>query len=213
MKLTDIKYKNILLDLTDEDISKIVFQNNVIESPSDIGIILGGPRLYKRAAAALTLYQKGLIKKIIVSGGIGYLNYDKNNPKAFLMRDYLLNAGVSKEDIIAEPISKTTTENIYNSLAILDGVYDLDKTSFTIVTSDFHLKRSMAILAKLLKKNVQGFGIEDGIIDSKNWSNTLMGRIQVLKEAILLINYAKNNQIEDLEVSDLSLKRVKNLHF
>lgn len=215
MKLTDIKIRSILLEATDEDISKIVFKDNSLEIPSDIGIILGGPSLYKRAAAGASLYQEGLVKKLIASGGIGYLNKDRNNPEAFLIRDYLLNAGIPGSDIISEPISKNTFENIINILSILNNIYDINNTSFTIITSDFHLKRSTAILAEILGKDVQGIGIEDGITDNKNWTNTQIGRIQILKEALLLINSARRKEIEDLEVGTLSLKRKKhkNLHF
>ena len=101
---------------------------------------------------------------------------------------------------------------VINILSILNNIYDINNTSFTIITSDFHLKRSTAILAEILGKDVQGIGIEDGITDNKNWTNTQIGRIQILKEALLLINSARKKEIEDLlVVLDFQIESVKSI--
>ena len=216
MKLSDVKYSDLLMrKVTKEDIDKIVYSGDVVdlENPkSDIGIVLGGPGMIPyRVNKGIELYKEGMINKLIVCGGIGYLNKDRVTPEAFKMRDYLLEQGIPGEDVIAESFSRNTVENFQNVLAILDGIYDLDKTRFTVVTSDFHLRRSVGLYIRELgiSKSVQGRGSRDGVTDIFSWDKTNMGRRQILQEALLLINYAKSDKIVDVEIDGLSLKRCK----
>ncbi len=216
MKLSDVKYSDLLMrKVTKEDIDKIVYSGDVVdlENPkSDIGIVLGGPGMIPyRVNKGIELYKEGMIDKLIVCGGIGYLNKDRVTPEAFKMRDYLLEQGIPGEDVIAESFSRNTVENFQNVLAILDGIYDLDKKRFTVVTSDFHLRRSVGLFIRELgiSKFVQGRGSRDGVTDIFSWDKTNMGRRQILQEALLLINYAKSDKIVDVEIDGLSLKRCK----
>lgn len=212
MKLSELKYTTILFDTSDEDIEKIVYRDNLLERPSDIGIVLGGLGMIpNRVDAGIELYKKGLVKKLILSGGIGYLNKDREHPEAFKMLDYALSQGMAGDDVIAEAFSRNTLENMDNSLEIIKGVYLHEETSFTVVTSDFHLRRSMELLISILgnRSNVQGLGVKDGITDIDSWRNSLAGRKQLIMEALLLSYYARHEKIADLEVGSLSLKRTK----
>ena len=73
----------------------------------------------------------------IVSGGQGY-----NEPfsEAEGMAAYLIDRGIPAERIIKEDQSKTTEENIRNSMAYMDSF-----ASVGIVTNNFHVFRAMQI--------------------------------------------------------------------
>ena len=72
-----------------------------------------------RIEKAKEMYEKGQIKKIMLSGGIGYLNSDRKIPEALKLNEYLQTKGVSKKDILIENKSRNTLENVKYSLEIL----------------------------------------------------------------------------------------------
>ncbi len=206
MKLSELQYKDIInQDIT--TLKKLVYYENAKPLlTSEVGIVFGGPDMIpKRVEEALNLYNKGLVKKLLLSGGIGYFNFNRKTPEAITLKDYLLKKGFSQEDIIIESSSRNTIENVANSLNILKELYDLNTLTLTIITSDFHLKRSLQLFTTSLKtpKNIQGVGVNTTI------KNLLAEKTILLKEALLLIYYVKHHYISDLEVKDISLKRLK----
>lgn len=80
----------------------------------------------------------------IVSGGKG-----KNEPcpEAQAMKEYLVSKGIPAARIIEEPNSEDTLANMANSSALIDKLYPGKEKSAVIVTSGFHIFRSM-FLAK-----------------------------------------------------------------
>ena len=84
----------------------------------------------------------------IVSGGQGY-----NEPfaEAVGMADYLKEKGIPEDRIMLEKESKTTEENISNSMAFIE-----DGASVGLVTNNFHVFRAMQIAKKQGLKNVCG---------------------------------------------------------
>lgn len=116
-----------------------------------IGIILGGgildegilPRdVQKRVLKASELFQKKVIRKIIVTGG-------STNPKlpkiteAALMAKMLVQYGVKKECIFLEKKAKDTIGNAVFSKDIVMKK-KLSKNIF-IITSNYHLRRALSI--------------------------------------------------------------------
>ena len=77
----------------------------------------------------------------IVSGGQG-----PNEPRAEadVMADYLVSRGVDPTRIVREAESLNTTQNIGNSMGLLDPAND----RIGIVTNDFHVYRSVGIARK-----------------------------------------------------------------
>ena len=82
----------------------------------------------------------------------------------------------------------------------------------SIVTSEFHLKRCYAIL----KKNYPNISVtmipsKDGFSDRDNWflsdNSWNSGRSLATYEAHLLVKYAKENKIYDLEIRNLNKER------
>ncbi len=125
----------------------------------DVGIILGGysnfeiyPRdrynFSKRAnrlTQALELYKKGIIKKMLLTGGSGDLLLQKRS-EALEVESFLLLMGVRQEDIILEPDSRNTYENAIFTKEILDR--DFPNASCLLVTSAFHMRRSKGCFDK-----------------------------------------------------------------
>ncbi|MDE6292524.1 MAG: YdcF family protein [Bacilli bacterium] len=204
MRLSKIKYFNIFFKYPSKVLETIVFTKNKYNSQDkfDIAIVFGGVSMIPyRLDEAIKLYKKKKVKKILVTGGIGFLSLDRKNREAYTMKNYLVANGVDEWDIIIEDRSRNTYENIINSAAILKEDYSLDKSKIILITSDFHLKRCMELTKKNTPfKNIYGIGIKDNKNDLENWKSNSKGKRYIRIEAFLVCFYAKNDKIEDLEI-------------
>ena len=193
-------------NLTDEQIGNIVFSNIEDDKlPSLYALVFGNNLLIKeRVSAAVDAYKEGRVKKLIFMGGInGISNQDNSNvSEAEKMKKLALSLGVKEEDILIDKESNNTFENIENAMKLLPSNID----HISIITSEFHLKRCFAIL----KKNYPNITVtmipsKDGFSDKDNWylsdSSWNSGRSLVTYEAHLLVRYAKEDKIEDLDVN------------
>lgn len=95
-----------------------------------------------RLDEAYEQYKKHPSATIICSGGKA--ENDKYS-EAEVMRNYLVDLGVSKDNILLEDNSYTTYENLKNSYELVD---DKD-ASFLIVTNNFHSFRAKLIADKI----------------------------------------------------------------
>ena len=131
-----------------------------IETPYDIGILLGGySDLNKRPDEdrqnfsesgnrffqTYELYKFGKIKKILLTGGNGSILQDLPS-EATEMRLFLLKIGVPDSAIIVEPNSRNTYENAVFTKEILDNNYP--NARCLLITSAWHCPRSEAIFKK-----------------------------------------------------------------
>ena len=98
--------------------------------------------LKARLDTALAYLNRYPNAKVIVSGGQGA---DEGISEAECMYRYLLAAGIAKERIIQEDRSTNTRENLEFSAQFLDTSRDF----VVIITSDFHLFRSVRIAKKM----------------------------------------------------------------
>jgi uncharacterized SAM-binding protein YcdF (DUF218 family) len=106
-----------------------------------------GDRLFQ----ALELYHKKRVSKLFISGGSGSIN-KPNHREAVYIKKYLIAISVPDSNIIIENNSKNTYENAIFSKHILDSIHF--EGSILLVTSSFHMRRSMAIFNKAGYKNV-----------------------------------------------------------
>ncbi len=210
MKLTKLSYIDVL-KATKEELTDIVFEqeNSEVQEKCDVGIILGSEALYKgRSDKGIELYKNGLVEKLAVTGGIGFLNHDRKTPEAHKMYEYLVERGIPKKDILVENESRDTRENMTNTLRILESRYsglDVRDLSYAIITSDFHVRRSLGLFGKVLgiDEKITGSGVLDGKTDINSWYNSPYGRKTIRKEALLLLNFAKKNRfLHDIEISE-----------
>lgn len=201
-------------ELTDEQIDTIVYSNiEDDELPSEYALVFGNNMLInERVNSAIDSYRKGRIKKFIFMGGInGVSNQDNSTiAEAIKMKELALSLGVNEENILIDDTSNNTFENIENAMKLLAK----DVKHISIITSEFHLKRCYAIL----KKNypnilVTMIASKDGFSDRNNWylsdSSWNSGRSIATYEAHLLIKYAKENKIYDLEINNYNDKKLK----
>lgn len=125
----------------------------------DVGIVMGGSMRYldqnagrvvysssvDRMLQALQLYHDGHIRKILLTGGSGFVNFQEWKESG-LIAGVLLKSGVKPEDIILENNSRNTYENAVQSTQILNtGKYG---HKYLLITSASHMRRSLACFAK-----------------------------------------------------------------
>ena len=95
---------------------------------------------------AVELYHKGKIKKIFLSGGSGFVNFQewKESEKLYPL---LVSCGVKAEDILMENNSRNTYENAVETAKELKSKNINGK--YLLITSAFHMRRSLACFEKL----------------------------------------------------------------
>lgn len=216
-KLSETSYLEIIG--FDKDIKeKIVYAKEpktIIQR--NIGLVFGGISMYNRVDEALKLYEKGLLDKIVLSGGVGFLNTDRSITEALKMFNYIISKGVSMDilkDIVLEDQSRNTFENVINTIKLMENPKN---TTFTVITSDFHIRRCTMLLMHYLgllgnTSIIQYWGAKDGITDIDSWDKSLSGKKAIFLELINLLYYAKSGKIDDEELlcrDDFSLKRRK----
>lgn len=133
---------------------------NSLNSIYDVGIVLGGfsefdvypqDRLnlnysVNRLTDAILLYKKGIIKKILITGGDGRLVGTKVN-EAESTLSYLLGIGIPKSDILIENQSRNTYENAIFTQKVLEKE-GLGQAQCLLITSAFHMRRSIGCFNK-----------------------------------------------------------------
>lgn len=112
--------------------------------PSDVAVVLGNRversgvpsgHLRVRLDHAQSLYQQGIVKHIIVSGGLGREGYEE----ADVMREYLLQRGIPAEKIFTDRGGVDTFETARNAKIIMDAQ---NLKSVVVVSHYFHLPRA-----------------------------------------------------------------------
>lgn len=139
--------------------------------------------LKRRLDRAICYLQKYPETLCVVSGGQGK---DEEISEADAMEAYLLNCGIASGRILKEKTSKTTYENFRNSMRQYP---DLTEKRVGVVTSNFHIYRSMKIAKSLGYKKVYAIPAKTNIVMFLNY---------MVREffAILftLIEYKKKNE-------------------
>lgn len=197
--------------LTDEQIDNIVYSNVEDDKlPSEYALVFGNTMLIKeRVNTSVDAYKRGRIKKIIFMGGANGVSNKDNSiiPEAIKMKELAVAMGISEEDILIDDKSNNTFENVENAMNLLPN----DVNHISIITSEFHLKRCYAILKKYHPNiAITMISSKDGFSDRDNWflsdNSWNSGRSLATYEAHLLVKYAKENKIYDLEIKNFNNK-------
>lgn len=114
------------------------------------GIVLGAalwdnqpsPALTERLNTALDLIKTGKVDYLILSGGIGQAEISE----AEAMAQYLMERGVSPKQIILEPESTNTKENLQNSAKL---IHQQGFKEVYLITHDYHMFRALAYARKI----------------------------------------------------------------
>lgn len=120
--------------------------------PSDVAVVLGNdvnddgtpsPQLKARLDAATDLYKNKQVKKIIASGGIE--KYPPYSDEGVAMGKYLLENGISKDDIIEDSYGFNSMATALNTAKIMK---ENNFKNVVIVSQYFHLPRCVIAFKK-----------------------------------------------------------------
>lgn len=104
------------------------------------------PMLEDRVITAIDLYNKGVSKKLLMSGDHGKENYDEVNS----MKQYCVNNGLNPDIIFLDHAGFSTYESMYRAKSIF-GVKKM-----IIVTQKYHLYRAVYIARSL---GIEAYGV------------------------------------------------------
>ncbi|MBE6572902.1 MAG: SanA protein [Ruminococcaceae bacterium] len=118
--------------------------------------------LSDRLEAGISLYEKGVSPKILMSGDHGTKGYDEvNTMKNIALNDY----SVPSEDIFMDHAGFSTYDSMYRAKEI----FQADK--IIIVTQDFHLPRALYIAGEL---GIEAYGVSASLREYTGlWLNEL----------------------------------------
>ncbi len=135
----------------------LIYANPEELPDSQVAIILGArvfpednrmsDMLKDRVLTALDLYNIGKVEKILISGDNGQENYDEVN----IIKDFVLENGVPKEDVFLDHAGFDTYDSLYRAKEIFKV------ENAIVVTQAFHLPRAVYIGKKL---DMEVYGIE-----------------------------------------------------
>lgn len=122
-----------------------------LRESADAAIVLGAaiweaepsPVFRERLNHAVNLYKTEKVKKVILTGGVG--EKDKF-AEAEVGEKYLIENGVPATDILKETQSRTTFQNLKNSIPILS---ENNLQSVLIISDPLHLRRAVKMAKDL----------------------------------------------------------------
>ena len=192
-------------DLTIEVIDKLLFQGlEDTGENADCIIVLGSIKAAKyRVPVAVQAYNAGRTSKLMLCGGKLRDFPDGKYSEAEHMRQAALALGVAEEDIVLENSSQNTVENILFALIELQRSFYLNHVhGVLLVTTAYHMRRSLAIARYLLPKHITVIPCpaNDNNTRRDNWMNTQVGTDRAKKEAMKIIESVLNGIIPDFEI-------------
>lgn len=143
---------------------------NAQPAPSDVEVVLGTrvqpsgvPSIWLRyrLERALQLYQKGTVKNVIVSGGLGREGHEE----ADAMREFLLQRGVPDANIFVDRNGYDTYETARSVKQIMDAH---GFKSVVIVSHYYHVPRAVFTFQRFGISNVTASGVSHAPL----WTDT-----------------------------------------
>lgn len=204
MKITEVK-KETLMALSPREKYDFVcgdIRDDGMSAP--VALLLGGNpnNARNRALAAAELYRAGRVPYIIPSGGVKWDIDGEMISESHFMKRILMENGVPEEAIILENQATTTVENmIFGTLQIYRKLKFKNAPHVIIVTSEAHMKRSMA-LAKAIMPRALTFSAYPAFHNAPTdeWFESEANLKALDTEVRLLKDLADSGFIEDFEV-------------
>lgn len=113
-----------------------------------------------RSIGALELFEKGKVKKIIISGSGHRKGVSTEATVADVMKEYLISRGIPENAILTEGTSMNTAEGFENVLDLLDKE---DIRKILLETNEYHLPRARQLFENILKKHGLDINIADSV--------------------------------------------------
>ena len=201
MLVSNIKEEDLTLDVVD----KLLFQGLEDTGENvDCIIVLGSVKAAQyRVPVAVDAFKAGRANKLMLCGGKLREFPNGRYSEAEHMSKAVLKLGIPEEDIILENSSQNTVENILFALIELQRNFWLNKVnSVLLVTTAYHMRRSLAIARYLLPKhiNIIPCSANDNNTRRENWMNTPVGVERAKHEAMKIVSYVTNGVIPDFEI-------------
>lgn len=136
--------KNRILQL--KDLKKIEDIDCILVLGAGVRGSTPSPMLKERLDASLTLYNKGISDKLLMSGDHGQKDYNEVG----VMKEYGIVSGINSENIFMDHAGFSTYDSIYRAKEIFKA------KKVVIVTQEYHLYRALYI-AKSLGLEAYGF--------------------------------------------------------
>lgn len=173
-----------------------IISNNDYSEVGDIDCILvlgagiwgdkPSPMLEDRLNEAISLYNKGVSNKIIMSGDHGREDYDEVN----IMKDYAIEKGIPSEDIFMDHAGFSSYDSIYRARDIFKA------KRIVIVTQKYHLYRALYI-ANSLGLEAKGVGADPRTYTNQ-WKRELREIVARNKDFISCIFKPKPKYLGDV---------------
>ncbi len=204
MKITEVK-KETLMALPPREKYDFIcgdIRDDGMSAP--VALLLGGNpnNARNRALAAAELYRAGRVPYIIPSGGVKWDIDGEMISESHFMKRILTENGVPEEAIILENQATTTVENmIFGTLQIYRKLKFKNAPHVIIVTSEAHMKRSMA-LAKAIMPRALTFSAYPAFHNAptNEWFESEANLKAIDTEVRLLKDLADSGFIEDMEI-------------
>ena len=201
MLISQIKEEDLTLEMVD----RLLFQGlEDTGENADCIIVLGSMKASKyRVPVAVEAFKAGRASKLMLCGGKLRDFPDGKYSEAEHMRQAALALGVAEEDIILEDGSQNTVENILFALVELQRSFYLNHVhSVLLVTTAYHMRRSLAIARYLLPKHITVIPCpaNDNNTRRDNWMNTQVGTDRAKKEAMKIVSSVISGIIPDFEI-------------
>lgn len=186
---------NTLVDWWEPDLKPM----SDITTPYEVGIVLGGfsekgmisDRLRfgnhpNRMTQAIELYQVGKIKKILVTGCTGDI-FDDGYCEATVIKTYLIRLGIPSIDILTEDKAMNTRQNaLYTKEVLLARDSVLQNSSYLLLTSAFHLPRSIACFKKV-GLDIDAFPLDSIHLKSHSFIDNIIPQLDAMKIWVTII--------------------------
>lgn len=201
MKLSLIKDS----DINEEIVQRVVFEG--VEDRSgekgDCILVLGGMcPLIDRVPKAAELYEKGLCKSAVFSGGVEWDTVYGRMTEADSMARLAEELGMAKEHIIRDNLATTTEENmVCGALAIGRSIGYEKARRILLITSLYHMKRSKLIADLYLPPYMESLCCPAyGYITPTNWNTDSEKRRKTIREVTMTRLLIEQGFIPDIEL-------------
>ncbi|WP_218094342.1 YdcF family protein [Paenibacillus solanacearum] len=206
--ISDFDYDN----LPRNHIDSILF-NNVADDGNigDIIFVFGSKKSLKyRVPKAIQLYKEKRAPKILFSGGVKW--DDQHDVEAKVMGEEARRQGVSEEDILVEPLSTNTRDNVLFSSKILEDSIGLATVRrILIVTTTYHMRRAFMTMKTYLPDSITYTfcPVDDQNTKRENWFLNEKGTARAREECKKIIIYTRNGQLRDFDIEVNSLEMIQ----
>lgn len=200
----------LVSEIREEDLSIEIIDRLLFKDLEDAGgsadciIVLGSAKAAEyRVPVAVDAYRAGRARKIVLCGGVLRVFPVGLCTEAEYMWMVALELGIVEDDLILENASQNTVENILFALIELQRAFWLNKVrSVLLVTTTFHMRRSLAIARYLFPKhiNIAPCPANDHNTRRENWMNTPEGIARAKGEAMNIVRSVLNGVIPDFEI-------------